>query len=232
MKSLILITLLFCGTVIAQEKNIGQFAVWRPKVGQESAFETGYKKHLGWHRSAGDKWSWYGWDVISGPRDGAFIDATFDHAWSDLDSPVNPDGDGADDALHVDPFGEFQYRFKVAQLKDLSISSADSLRSKYLRLLTLTVADPQNGTKLVSELREIYRTKHKVQTFIPFKIVDGGNLNQIIVAIGFSSWEEYGRSESVGQEIAEIEARLKLKIVESTTSDTLAFRADMSLFPE
>jgi len=62
-------------------------------------FEEGYKRHLGWHRQNGDSWSWNGWTIISGDATGYFVDGTFFHAWSDLDSPVSPAADGADNAV-------------------------------------------------------------------------------------------------------------------------------------
>ena len=66
-------------------------------------FEEGYTRHLTWHRKNDDGWTWYGWTTISGEHFGYFVDGTFFHAWSDLDSPVNPEQIGdptlADDVL-------------------------------------------------------------------------------------------------------------------------------------
>lgn len=62
-----------------QTENIGQFAIWKARDGMLQNFETGYKQHLNWHKTNGDKWNWYGWYIISGDRYGQFVDATFDH---------------------------------------------------------------------------------------------------------------------------------------------------------
>ncbi len=79
-----------------------------------------------------DPWDWYGWYVISGERSGHFIDATFGHSWSDFDNPVNPAGDGADNDLHTEPFGNFIMGYK------LSLSS----RTKHNRQHRFTIEIP------------------------------------------------------------------------------------------
>jgi hypothetical protein len=125
MKVLFFLPFFFCNTLLAQ-KHLAQFALWQPRNGQTAAFETGYKKHLVWHQSNGDTWSWYGWYFVSGPRYGQFLDATFDHAWRDFDHRVNPAGDGADNQLNVEPYADFKLAYKVAFF--LSLSTADTTK--------------------------------------------------------------------------------------------------------
>ncbi|MBC8085479.1 MAG: hypothetical protein H7Z21_19945, partial [Hymenobacter sp.] len=74
---------------------LARFAVWQPKDNLAQLFANGYQQHLAWHRAQPDPWSWYGWVVASGPRQDQFIDATFGHAATDFDHPVNPVEDAA-----------------------------------------------------------------------------------------------------------------------------------------
>lgn len=83
-----------------------RLVTWQPKDGKEREFDEGYQRHLGWHRRSGDTWRWYGWDITSGERDGYFVDATFFHPWADLDKPVAPAEDGADNAKNVYPYAD------------------------------------------------------------------------------------------------------------------------------
>src|SRR5262249_2398794 len=69
--------------------GVARVVVWQIKPNMDRQFEEGYKRHLGWHRQNGDRWAWAGWMVISGERDGYFVDGTFFHSWSDLDAPVS-----------------------------------------------------------------------------------------------------------------------------------------------
>jgi hypothetical protein len=230
MKAITIILLFISGLTKAQSNSIAHFSFWKPKSGQEKNFETGYKQHLKWHKANADKWSWYGWYIISGPRDGQFVDATFNHAWSDFDKSVKPAEDEADNSLHTYPFGDFLFGLKVKYLTSLSISDSNSLKSKFLRLVTLNVSDIENGEKVIEKLKAKYQSDAGIKTFLTYKVIDGGSLNQLLLLIGLNSFEEYGKSENLQNDLSAIEHSLNLKTVNSITSETLVYRADMSLF--
>jgi hypothetical protein len=107
----VLLVLLFppfqeLNTWAQQDGNVARLAVWQATPGMSRELEEGYKRHLVWHRQNGDSWTWHGWTIVSGERYEYFIDGTFFHAWSDLDSPVSPAADAADNALNVLPYGK------------------------------------------------------------------------------------------------------------------------------
>lgn len=213
-----------------QEANIGQFAIWKPKDGQLQNFENGYKQHLNWHKTNGDKWGWYGWFVVSGSRYGQFVDATFDHNWADFDKAVKPAEDIADNRLHVFPFGDVQTIFKVSHYPKYSTIDTFANKLRLLKMVILTTDNTEQALKVVDKLKDFYISK-QVKSFKTYKVIDGGLTNQIILMIGFSSWEDYGISETLTEKISEIEQSLKLKTITSTTSETMVYRADMSWFP-
>jgi hypothetical protein len=94
---------------LAQEnRNVARVVVWQAKQGMARELEEGYKRHLGWHRYNGDSWTFRGWTIISGEQFGYFVDGTFFHRWSDLDSPVSSAADAADNAENVLPYGEIR----------------------------------------------------------------------------------------------------------------------------
>lgn len=228
--SAVFLSLLIPNALLAQEGDIGQFAIWKPNRGQESDFEAGYKQHLKWHDANKDTWNWYGWFVISGPRYGQFVDATFDHIWSDFDSPVKPAEDRADNLLNVFPFGELQTVFKVSKVKELSFADTTALKSRYLRLISLSVQDVSSASKLVGELRDIYQKRGFTKVFLTFNVVDGGDANQLIILLGFPSYSEYGKTQSLEEDISSIEKTLGITSIISIRLETLIFRSDMSLF--
>jgi hypothetical protein len=230
MKAFTLLLLLVSNIALAQNSRLAQFAFWKPKEGQDQQFETGYKQHLNWHRTNGDKWSWYGWFVISGPRDGQFIDATFNHYWSDFDKPIKPAEDGADNRLHTYPFGDFQAVLKTEYLPELSIADSNGLKSKYLRLITLSLSDFGNGLKVVEKLKAKYQSAN-LKSLMTYKVMDGSNINQLLLLLGFNSYEEFGKAEGLQEEISSIETGLKFKAISNISSETLVFRPDMSYFP-
>src|SRR5262245_21678170 len=83
-----------------------RLVLWRIRSGQEQAFETGYRRHLEWHRAHSDRWAWHDWMLVSGERVGAFLDGTFFHPWTDFDHPVDPAGDAADNERNVEPHAD------------------------------------------------------------------------------------------------------------------------------
>jgi hypothetical protein len=229
MKS-ILILLTFISGIATAQNNIAQFSIWKLTPGKEAYFETGYKKHLQWHKDNSDKWSWQSWYIIVGPRVGFFMDATFNHTWADFDKPVKPIEDGQDARLHISPFGDYQYSYKVAFQPGLSISDTGSLKSKYLRMLTLQVTNMDTAKRVIDKLKGVYQLKGST-CFLTYKMADGGPLNQFQVFIGFSSYEDYGKSENITEEISQAENSLKVKTVSSVVSETLMYLPAMSWSP-
>ncbi|WP_205510705.1 hypothetical protein [Longitalea arenae] len=230
MKAFIALLLIVTGHVMAQEKEVAHFSYWKPKAGQEKNFEHGYKEHLKWHKENGDTWAWYGWYIISGERSGQFVDATFDHAWSDFDEPVKPAEDQADNRLHTYPFGDFMGGSKLLYLPALSIADSNSLQSKFLRLVSMNVSDGVAAKKVIGQLKNKYQSAG-IRSFMTFRLVDGGNLNQYCLLIGLNNFAAFSRVEHLPEDVSSIEQAMKIRTIHSMTSETLVYRADMSLFP-
>ena len=230
-KLLISVLLLVHNFAFGQSNTIAQFAIWKPKEGQAQAFEIGYKQHLNWHETNADTWSWYGWYIVSGSRYGQFVDATFDHAWADFDNVVKPAEDMADNKLHVFPFGDLQTVFKVSLLPKISINDTFSNKLKIVRLVTIDVQNMNSAIKLIQELKSFY-VLNKIKSFKVYKLIDGGLVKQLILMLGFSTWEEYSISETLNEKIEEIEKSQNTETILSINSETIIYRADMSLFPK
>lgn len=83
---------------------IARFTVLTPRDGMQAAFESGYKRHLEWHRAHEDPWTWHGWTIITGDRIGTFVDATVDRTPAEIDAPVSPAEDQADFGYTIAPY--------------------------------------------------------------------------------------------------------------------------------
>lgn len=70
---------------LAQPANVTIIAAQFLKPGMTKQYEAGRTKHMGWHKSQKDAWSWYVWEVISGDNTGAYVTGSFGHAWKDFD---------------------------------------------------------------------------------------------------------------------------------------------------
>ncbi|HWR14463.1 MAG TPA: hypothetical protein VN577_06525 [Terriglobales bacterium] len=140
---LLSLVLLVATVVLSQEnRNVVRMVTWQPKPGMERQFEEGYKRHLVWHTNAKDPWIWHGWNINSGDRSGWFVDASFGHAWTDFDSPVNPSGDRGDNEKNVVPYAD------VRQVSTFEVvPAASNLDEQRLssRLLTFVYLDIRPG---------------------------------------------------------------------------------------
>lgn len=104
----------------AQERTGGFLFAYLPNADSRDAFYEGYRAHLEWHHSRGDSLTWFGWDVLAGPRIGAFVDGVFGIPFAALDTRVDPAGDAADLEANVAPHGDAIARALVRERRDLS----------------------------------------------------------------------------------------------------------------
>nr|WP_294949516.1 hypothetical protein [uncultured Mucilaginibacter sp.] len=224
-RSLIFFLFLMNTAVFAQQGGIAHFSVWKPKAEQSAKFAAGYKQHLQWHTANHDNWNWYGWYIVSGSRFGQFIDATVGHNWGDFDNPVNPSGDGADNGLHTDPFGDYLGSYKLVALPSADSGDNRALKAKLLKMYTITVSDAAAAAKLLQKAITLYRKQNPVLQLQAYKLADGGELRQFTVFVGADSYAELGRSVDFQAELINGTG----SIITSITAETLIFKADMSI---
>lgn len=95
--------------IIAQTEHgpYARIAILRSNDGKTVEFESGYIRHLEWHRQAKDSWGWYGWNIWAGERQRWFVYATFGHTAESFDNPVNPVEDERDTIINVIPNCQF-----------------------------------------------------------------------------------------------------------------------------
>src|SRR5215471_15893193 len=163
MRKFIVTIIAFCflQQVLGQTKDIAKCWLWKPKEGHEQDFESGYCKHFNWHRKNGDNPVWFCWQFVSGSRYGQFLDVSF-NSWEDFDISFKPDDDNKDYQLNIVPFAELQTSFKLAFVQDFSSKDSVGLRSKYIRLITMTVSDIPNALKVIAKLKENYSSNSSV----------------------------------------------------------------------
>lgn len=72
--------------VMAQEVgHVAEIHVNRVKPGMTAQYEAGRKKHMVWHKTQKDAWSWYVWEVLTGEGTGSYVVGTFQHQWKQFD---------------------------------------------------------------------------------------------------------------------------------------------------
>ena len=135
--------------VLAAQTGHGPYArlaFLRPNDGQTVEFEAGYVRHLAWHKSAGETWTWYGWNATFGERNRWFVYATFNHSASSLDSSVAPAEDERDNVMNVAPHCQWMGSAVYEYLPRLSRGAGEPAATTRLELTTVELAPGEDKT--------------------------------------------------------------------------------------
>lgn len=195
------------------EGRLARLTVLVPKDGQDQQFEDGYKRHLEWHRAHGDRWTWLGWTVVTGERLGWFVDGTFDRSPAEIDAPVAPAEDAADNETNVQPHASFASSSLYVR-RDGARSALKTLTAAFLSVTTCRVhpgrerdfqraLEARGGEQLVLEL------------------VSGG---------ARPTWLVLRPAATLGH-LLEADWLPQSDAIDSCTSEALRYRGDLSYVP-
>jgi len=228
---LLLAAPLATGRLSAQERSpepgpYARIVTIAPKPGQAAAFEAGYARHIEWHRANGDRWTWYGWSFVLGPRLGRFMDGTFGHAISDLDDPVDPAGDRADNARNVTPHADFVSHGVYRRLDEAGVGALLPDTSAYLVLVRLVVAPGRTG-EFESAIRERRRMRGDGEAGPRswYRLELGGEGPEYLLMHGAPTWDAAIRFS------AAVTPAFPADLVERVTTELLRYRPQHSYHP-
>jgi hypothetical protein len=205
------------------QQSPGQFArivVLKPKPGLSLKFSSGYRRHLVWHRTNRDPWTWHGWTFVLGERVGQFMDGTFGHAIADFDQAVNPAADAADNNLNVSPYADFVSHGIYERLETASTGAPLPDASPYMALNTYTVIPGQESSfeSAIAKLAGLPESRHLSW----YKLRMGGQLSRYVLMRSV-------RTFSGGGALAEIEVPAGL--VQHAQSELLRYEPTLSYEP-
>lgn len=227
-----LLTSLIAAAGSAQNKEkttAARIVVWQPKPGKDTEMEEGYKRHLGWHQKNADTWNWYGWNIISGDRDGFFVDGTFFHPWSDLDNPVSPAADGADNAQNVYPYGDFRSVASYETTPALTHMDGSGLQSPLMTFYYFDV-QPSEAGKLESAAAKVLSSLPASVRCVIFRPVTGTSDYLLMVASDKTS-ELSDQAATARKLFDNLAHDLKTSSLISSRVETGSFRRDLSYLP-
>ncbi len=194
----------------------------RARPGFESQLDEGYRRHLDWHRGAGERWAWYLWEVTNGDRAGLYVDGTFGHAWADFDASVDPPGDAANNDLNVEPFAtraaNHVWRLRP-ELRGLAVDPEKAplvLRSEY----RVRAGGESAFESALGRLRSVADAPYAV-----FELVSGGESPTYVVWMPAETWSQAG---TVSDRMAGVMRTLAASAA-MTRAELWRFRPDLSL---
>jgi hypothetical protein len=169
-----------------------------PKAGGAKAFEAGRKKHMEWHRSQNDAWSWLTWQILTGERADAYYTGTFGHAWKEFDGrDAFEAADDADAAVNLDPFTSSSVPMIYRYLSKASRPTGSAEPSPFSQLTFYYVK--------LEGVPEFSRAIEKVKDALDkanwpvhaewYGLVSGGEGPLYVVSVERSSWAEFAPTE-------------------------------------
>jgi hypothetical protein len=170
--------------VSAQQPTTGGFlSAYEPS--DRGRFEAGYRRHLDWHRLHEDSLSWFGWDVLVGPRTGAFVDGVFGVPFAALDVRVDPAGDQADAAENVLPHARTLPREMVRLRRDLSSATPLETGSPTRVVEVVWLAVPPPGSDAAESALAALLEASAGGTLLPYTVYRGmaGGVEGFVVMI-------------------------------------------------
>jgi hypothetical protein len=168
MRPLLLLALLLPAAP-AGAQSIGpaaQFSDYHVKPGRDDAFLQGYREHLGWHMAARDRWPWYVWVVVTGPRRDMYVGGSFDHDWAELERRPQPAQDSTHHQRTIDPHLDGGRSRFLERRADLGGTLA-SFESPFLAVVEVRVqpgerAAFERGLKVERRRRDVHHAWFEV----------------------------------------------------------------------
>jgi hypothetical protein len=169
-------------TVLAAQDGTGPYAriaVLRPHDGQTTEFEAGYLRHLGWHRKAGDPWTWYGYSIWAGDRYRWFVYASFGHSATSFDSLVSPADDERDNLLNVEPHVEWVTNGLYEFLPILSHGTGEPASTPRLEYTAVDLLPGAETAKAFERILTAAQSTLRTET-LWYRLVAGGTTPRYI----------------------------------------------------
>lgn len=129
----------------------------RVKPGMTAQYEQGRARHMAWHKSQNDSWSWTTWEITTGKDTGSYLISSCGHTWKDFDGREQfnaADAKNANATMGATLAGETMTYYAVRP--ELSSESQPGAPPAYLSVLFFHLrpegfADFTNGVKQVNE---------------------------------------------------------------------------------
>jgi len=209
-----------------------------------SQYEAGRKKHMAWHKSQNDPWTWHVYEIMTGSDTGAYLIVSPDHAWADLDTWQDKmgEGDAADAQTSMAGTQGHTAMSYWTQLNGISrLPAANTPPSKYLTLTTFRTKPGSDGA-FIAAVGKINAAltdgKYPVHS-IWYRLTSGGDAPAFAVVTPRENLAALGLPTPAAALAAHLGAAPAGELgkalydnVQSATTELLLRRGDMSYAPK
>jgi hypothetical protein len=205
-------------------------------------YEAARKKHMAWHKSQGDTWSWTVYEIATGPDTGAYLISSRGHSWADIEAWQAKLG-AADSANAQETMGgtiggtETSYWSTVNAMSRLPPTNT---LSPFLSVTHFMVKPGQDFAMMaaVGKIKAALEAAKFPTSAIWYRLVSGGAMGHYVVVVPLPNLAAIGGptvpatliaqlgEQKAGALLAELFAT-----IESSRIELLQYRPDLSYAP-
>jgi hypothetical protein len=227
-----------------QPGNIASLEFQTPKNGMVQQYEDGRKQKVDWHKQQKDTQALFVFETLTGEHTGTYIVGRLGQHWADFDKPSV--SDAADLAEYQKVVGASVERLVTTYYEFLPKWSnpPTDMNAKYTEVVTFHLRYGK-GDDFRSAIARGHEARQKVNSpahYSWYRLVNGGPGGTYVLTIDRANWASFEDDPAVKplrddlraafgeQEAMSVIERLNGSI-ESTYSDLIEFRRDLSYIP-
>ena len=190
----IVIPLLTCATLVAQDYVMFQTSVLKLRAGQNHSLQQGVKKHNDKYHSGEDSPKAYLWYINTGPNSGNYSWATGPMKFSDMDQSL-PDGHVRDWERNVSPYADETEIVYMMRDEEMTYNPENETVGENILMKRIPIKNGQELIEAVEEAvqkiaRALRRTRSKIARRVYRDAFPDGH-QEIMLVYPFSSWSEF-----------------------------------------
>jgi len=230
-----------------QAGSVAVISFEQPKPGMTKQYEAGRKKHMAWHKSQKDTWTWSVFEILSGDNTGWYVVGSFQHAWKDFDGREKfLQADLADHAVNVARSVAGSAVRYYTERADISLSPSTASRNQApMFSVTSFLLKPEGVNDFVEAVKKINEGIKKTNYPQPgpsrwYQLVNGGE-GPLFVLVGdranFAAFQPNEKTlgamleEAYGKEQGAAILANGLKAIRTQTTSATKYRPDLSYVP-
>jgi len=225
--------------------NLCRVYFTRPKPGSEAQLEAGRKKHMQFHKSQNDSWTWTTFTIETGMNAGVYVTSTCGHAWKDFDDWEKRMGkaDTADANANLTPHQQASWNGFYVYRSDMSLGAANRPPAP-ITAVTIYVLHPGAQTEFMEAIKKINDALTKQpdwpKTSGWLQLVNGGEGPTFVLLNSRQNWADFAPlpksvqdvvTETYGKDQADSIYRMIRNASEHVSTESAVYRPDLSYAP-
>jgi hypothetical protein len=229
----------------ANGSNVCRIYFLKPKPGAEMQLEAGRKKHMQFHKSQNDTWTWTTFAIETGMNTGVYVTSTCGHAWKDFDDWEKRMGkaDTADANANLNPFTQSTWNGFYVYRSDMSLGAANRPPTP-MTAVTVYTLHPGAQTEFIDAIKKIGDALSKQpdwpKTTGWLQLVNGGEGPTFVILNSRQNWADFAPlkksvqdvvNETYGKDGADAIFKTIRDSTEHLYTESAVYRPDLSYIP-